>query len=99
MQANRGELLLENLIFLPGASGNIEFWQPIISLLSPDYAKKIIAYPEFGGVPAQADIQNFDDLKQYVIHSINDLMLADDNRLDLKQYKSNTIVNKYYKYL
>ena len=73
MQANRGELLLENLIFLPGASGNIEFWQPIISLLSPDYAKKIIAYPEFGGVPAQADIQNFDDLKQYVIHSINDL--------------------------
>lgn len=71
MQANRGELLLENLIFLPGASGNIEFWQPIISLLSPDYAKKIIAYPEFGGVPAQADIQNFDDLQQYVIHSIH----------------------------
>ena len=71
MQANRGESLLENLIFLPGASGNIEFWQPIISLLSPDYAKKIIAYPEFGGVPAQADIQNFDDLQQYVIHSIH----------------------------
>ena len=73
MQANRGESLLENLIFLPGASGNIEFWQPVISLSSSDYTKYIIAYPEFGGVPAQADIQNFDDLKQYVIHSINDL--------------------------
>ena len=73
MQANRGESLLENLIFLPGASGNIEFWKPVISFLSSDYTKHIIAYPEFGGVPAQADIQNFDDLKQYVIHSINDL--------------------------
>lgn len=31
------------------------------------------AYPEFGGVPAQTEIQNFDDLQQYVIHSINDL--------------------------
>lgn len=37
--------------------------------------------------------------KKILFHSINDLMLADDNRLDLKQYKSNTIVNKYYKYL
>ena len=73
MQANRGESLLENLIFLPGASGNIEFWQPVISLSSSYYTKYIIAYPEFGGVPAQADIQNFDDLQQYVIHSINDL--------------------------
>lgn len=67
------ETCLENLIFLPGASGNVEFWQPVSSLLSPDYAKKIITYPEFGGVPAQEDIQNFDDLQQYVIHSINDL--------------------------
>lgn len=71
MRANRGESLLENLIFLPGASGNIEFWQPVISLLSSDYTKHIIAYPEFGGVPAQADIQNFDDLQRYVVHSID----------------------------
>ena len=71
MQANRGESLLENLIFLPGASGNIEFWKLVISFLSSDYTKNIIAYPEFGGVPAQADIQNFDDLQQYVIHSIH----------------------------
>lgn len=66
MQVNRGESLLENLIFLPGASGNIEFWKPIIALLPSDYTQHIIAYPEFGGMPAQADIQNFDDLKQYV---------------------------------
>ena len=37
--------------------------------------------------------------KKILFYSINELMLADDNKLDLKQYKSNTIVNKYYKYL
>lgn len=36
--------------------------------------------------------------KKILFESINDLMLADDNNLDLKQYKSNTIINKYYKY-
>lgn len=64
---------MENLIFLPGASGGVEFWQPVISLLSPHYTKSIIAYPEFGGVPPQVDIQNFDDLQRYVIHSLRDL--------------------------
>ena len=64
---------VETLIFLPGASGNITFWQPVMSLLSDNYAKQIIAYPEFGGVPAQNGIQNFDDLQQYVIHSIHHL--------------------------
>lgn len=37
--------------------------------------------------------------KKILFHSINNLMLADDNNLDLKQYKLDTIVNKYYKYL
>lgn len=64
---------MENLIFLPGASGNITFWQPVMSLLSDNYAKQIIAYPEFGGVPAKNGIQNFNDLQQYVIHSIHHL--------------------------
>jgi pimeloyl-ACP methyl ester carboxylesterase len=63
----------ETLIFLPGASGNIGFWQPVMSLLSERYAKKIIAYPEFGGIPAQSGIRNFDDLQRYVLHSIRHL--------------------------
>ena len=64
---------MENLIFLAGASGSVEFWQPVISILSPEYAKHIIAYPEFGGVPPHVDIQSFADLQRYVIHSLRHL--------------------------
>ncbi len=64
---------MENLIFLPGASGNIQFWQPVLSLLSPHYTKQVIAYPEFGGMPAKAGVRSFDDLQQDVISSIKRL--------------------------
>ncbi|WP_228140684.1 alpha/beta fold hydrolase [Acinetobacter sp. TGL-Y2] len=64
---------MENLIFLPGASGNIEFWQPVLSLLSPNYTKQIMTYPEFGGMPAKVGVRSFDDLQLDVISSIKSL--------------------------
>ncbi len=59
-----------NFIFLPGASGNTAFWQPVMDRLSVDAGKTVIAYPEFGGHAAHADVQNFADLERYVLNQI-----------------------------
>lgn len=59
-----------NLIFLPGASGSTEFWQPVMHNLSLNHQKTVLAYPSFGGSPDHPDIQSFEDLQDYVIAQI-----------------------------
>ena len=61
---------MTHLIFLPGASGSTEFWQPLIELLSADYTVQVIAYPGFGAEPAQTGIYNFASLSEYVLEQI-----------------------------
>ncbi len=48
-----------NLIFLPGASGSTEFWQPVMQQLPDEYQKSVIAYPCFGGYPAHPQVNHF----------------------------------------
>ncbi|WP_353166279.1 alpha/beta hydrolase [Acinetobacter sp.] len=59
-----------NLIFLPGASGSTEFWQPVMHNLPVNHQKTVLAYPSFGGSPDHPDIQSFEDLQDYVIAQI-----------------------------
>lgn len=59
-----------NLVFLSGASGNTEFWNPLIAQLPEQYTKQVIAYPSFHGEPAHPDIHSFDDLSNYVVAQI-----------------------------
>ena len=61
---------MKHLVFLPGASGSTEFWQPLIELLSADYTVQVIAYPGFGAEPAQTGIYNFASLSEYVLEQI-----------------------------
>jgi pimeloyl-ACP methyl ester carboxylesterase len=61
-----------NLIFLPGASGSISFWQPLIEKLPQHYQKKIIGYPSFGDTPESVEVKNFEDLTDYVLNQINE---------------------------
>ena len=61
---------MTHLVFLPGASGNTEFWQPLIQLLPADYSTQVIAYPEFGAEPAQAGVKDFESLSEYVLNQI-----------------------------
>ena len=35
---------MEKIVFLPGASGNIDFWKPLIEFLPKKYEKQIIGY-------------------------------------------------------
>lgn len=59
-----------NLVLLAGASGNTEFWSPLIELLPDRYTKQVIAYPSFHGIAANPDINSFDDLADYVVGQI-----------------------------
>lgn len=61
---------MKHLVFLPGASGSTEFWQPLIELLSADYTVQVIAYPGFGAESAQTGIYNFASLSEYVLEQI-----------------------------
>lgn len=61
-----------NLIFLPGASGSISFWQPLIEKLPQHYQTKIIGYPSFGDTPESVEVKNFEDLTNYVLNQINE---------------------------
>ena len=58
-----------NLIFLPGASGNTAFWQPVIQRLQDD-STMVVAYPSFGGYPDDVDVHSFEGLQAYVLNQI-----------------------------
>lgn len=59
-----------NLIFLPGASGNTAFWQPVIQRLPEDNSSMVVAYPSFGGYPDDVNVQSFEGLQDYVLNQI-----------------------------
>ena len=61
---------MNNLVFLAGASGNTQFWYPLVAQLPKTYTKQVIAYPSFHGVAAHPDINSFDDLSDYVVEQI-----------------------------
>ncbi|GLG84126.1 alpha/beta fold hydrolase [Acinetobacter calcoaceticus] len=63
---------MNNLIFLPGASGSTTFWHPLIEKLPQHYHTKIIGYPGFGDTPESVEVKNFEDLTNYVLNQIND---------------------------
>ncbi len=59
------------LLFLPGASGNTAFWQPLANQLTTDADKAILGYPGFGQEPAVPGIDTFDDLVQRAVDRID----------------------------
>lgn len=60
------------LVFLCGASGRPEFWQPLISILSHYSSDEIIniSYPGFGTVKPHPDINDFASLQTHVQQQI-----------------------------
>lgn len=61
---------MSHLVFLAGASGNAQFWDPLIAQLPETYTKQVVTYPGFHGVASVENINNFNDLKQYVVEHI-----------------------------
>jgi pimeloyl-ACP methyl ester carboxylesterase len=60
----------ESLVFLPGASGNVQFWKPVSAKLRHPGARRFVAWPGFGGVPAEPDVNGIDDLVARVVRDI-----------------------------
>lgn len=59
------------LLFLPGALGNCDFWQPIAHQLDIQADKALMAYPGFGGMPADLTVSSFEDLMDRVVSRID----------------------------
>lgn len=59
-------------IFLPGASGSRQFWQPVASRCCPDGDYILMHYPGFDGEPAQMSVSSFESLQSYVIDQIGE---------------------------
>ena len=61
----------EGLIFLPGASGNREFWKPVSAGLRHPGARRFMTWPGFGGVPPEPGVNGIDDLVARVTREIS----------------------------
>ncbi|PYB97076.1 alpha/beta hydrolase [Pseudomonas protegens] len=61
----------QQLLFLPGASGNRQFWQPLAAQLRHPARQVHLGWPGFGDTPARADLQGMDDLVDLVLQHID----------------------------
>lgn len=59
------------LLFLPGAGGNPQFWQPVSDLLAHPAQRKLLGWPGFGAVPADPKVRGLDDLVARVVDEID----------------------------
>lgn len=54
------------LLFLPGASGNSQFWRPLADQLDHPGERHFVRYPGFGDMPADGLINSLEDLSQQI---------------------------------
>lgn len=59
------------MLFLPGASGDAAFWDPIRSLISDHVSTAAIGWPGLGDNPAQPDVASYEDLVSLVIDHLD----------------------------
>jgi len=59
------------MLFLPGALGNRDFWDPLARELRSQADRIFMVYPGFAGVPADASITSFDHLVDAVVSRID----------------------------
>lgn len=58
------------LLFLPGASGNTPFWQPVSQLLAHPAERLHLGWPGFGVTPADPQVHGLKDLVASVVAAI-----------------------------
>lgn len=61
----------DTLLFLPGASGNIDFWKPVANGLRHRGQRRFLAWPGFSGVPSEPGVNGISDLVARVVTSIS----------------------------
>lgn len=58
-------------LFLPGALGRTQLWEPVANLLSHPAPKRHIGWPGFGSIPSDPHVNGIDDLVGMVAAEIN----------------------------
>ena len=58
------------LLFLPGASGDTRFWEPVSSLLAYPAERLHIGWPGFGPTPPEPSVKGIGDLVERVLGEI-----------------------------
>lgn len=61
----------KQLLFLPGASGNTHFWEPVAQRLAHPAERVHLGWPGFGSVPVEAAVNGIDDLVAGVVAQID----------------------------
>lgn len=61
----------EQLLFLPGASGNTRFWLPVAERLSADLPHRHLGWPGFGGTPRDPAVNGWPDLLQRLLAQLD----------------------------
>lgn len=59
------------ILFLPGALGRTQLWEPVASLLACPAHKKHVGWPGFGSVPSNPLVDGIDDLVKMVIAKVD----------------------------
>lgn len=59
------------LLFLPGALGRTEIWEPVADLLACPAHQVHVGWPGFGSVPADPHVDGIEDLVQMVLAKID----------------------------
>lgn len=70
MNFSTGDNLAETLLFLPGAAGNVQLWQPVSQGLRHPGRREFISWPGFGGVPTEPEVNGMNDLVARVVGAI-----------------------------
>jgi pimeloyl-ACP methyl ester carboxylesterase/ribosomal protein S18 acetylase RimI-like enzyme len=60
----------ETLLFLPGAGGSREFWQPVAARVAFPGRVVHVGWPGFAGTPSDPRVRGFDDLADLVLAEI-----------------------------
>ncbi len=59
------------LLFLPGASGNTEFWKPVAGLLTHHAPRVHAGWPGFGPTPTEPGVNGIDDLVARIVAGLD----------------------------
>jgi pimeloyl-ACP methyl ester carboxylesterase len=62
----------DTLLFLPGASGNTDFWRPVAHSLQHQGRRRFLAWPGFGGIPSDPNVNGISDLVARVVAAISE---------------------------
>jgi poly(3-hydroxyoctanoate) depolymerase len=61
----------QRLLFLPGASGNTSFWQPVARQLRHPAERVHLGWPGFGDTPRDPGVNGFEDLLALVLAQLD----------------------------